>query len=101
MLWATAATTNATSWSHLDDHGMATVIYVESGMQLWVVARPKAGEEEKAYRNFGAARSFVNWDPHLAGDEFYDHEAVLLTAGDSLSVAGFTFHSFCVVDGLT
>lgn len=101
MLWATAATTNATSWFHLDDHGMATVVYVESGMKLWVIARPKAGQEDKAYKNFGAAHSFVNWDPHLAGEKFYDHEAVLLTAGDTLSVANVAFYLFSIVDELT
>jgi hypothetical protein len=89
MLWATASTTNATSYFHLDDYGMATVVYVESGMKLWIVARPKVGLEEKAFRNFGAAHSFEHWDPHSAADNFFDHEAVLLTAGDTLSVAKF------------
>jgi hypothetical protein len=101
LLWATAATAHASSWFHLDDHGMATTVNVESGMKLWIVARPKPGHRDTAYTNFGAARPFSEWEPHFAGEDFFDHEAVLLTAGDSLLVANVALYSSRIIDGLT
>jgi len=68
-------------------------------MKLWIVARPKAGHKNTAYTNFGAARPFSEWEPHFAGEDFFDFEAVLMTSGDSLLVA--SFHSSRIIDGLT
>jgi hypothetical protein len=84
MQWATAGTKHAFSWFHLDDHGMSTVVHVETGSKYWVVARPKRGREEKAYKNFGAAHPFESWEPESSGSEFWDHEGVVLEAGDKL-----------------
>jgi hypothetical protein len=84
MLWATAATTHAVSWFHLDDHGMSTFVHMETGSKYWVVARPKRDRVERAYKNFGAACSFESWVPAGSGSEFWDHEGVVLTAGDKL-----------------
>jgi hypothetical protein len=86
MLWATAATKHAVSWFHLDDHGLGTVIHIETGSKFWVIGRPKAGHEQKAYKNFGAAESFSKWEPESAGTDFWDHEGVVLNAGDTLFV---------------
>jgi endonuclease/exonuclease/phosphatase (EEP) superfamily protein YafD len=84
MLWATAATQHAVSWFHLDDHGTATAVYVETGRKFWVVAVPKVGQEDKSFKNFGAASPFTKWEPERAGAEFWDHEGVVLSAGDRM-----------------
>jgi hypothetical protein len=86
MLWGTAATAHATSWGHMDDHGVATIVKVIAGSKYWVVARPKRDRANMGTAgDMGTANAFTDeWEPSTAGDEFWDMEGVLLRAGDTL-----------------
>jgi hypothetical protein len=41
MVWGTASTRNATTWGHIDDLGMASVIRIMTGRKYWVIMYPK------------------------------------------------------------
>ena len=77
IIWATAATEGATTWPHIDDYGMATFVQVMTGRKLWVVMRPKDGQNTKdAWAGHLAERSPVV--------DHFDCEGVLLQPGDFL-----------------
>jgi hypothetical protein len=86
VLWGTAAPAHATSWPHIDDHGMATVVRVMAGLKYWVVARPKGNRDPKSTAgDMRTGNAFTEkWQPSSAGDEYWDMEGVLLEAGDVL-----------------
>jgi hypothetical protein len=87
MVWATAATKQATTWPHMDDHGLSTIVKVVAGMKYWVVFREKLDEDGMTLRcDLGCNTSFVDerWDPSSANARSWDHEGVLLRAGDIL-----------------
>jgi hypothetical protein len=86
MVWATAATQGATSWGHIDDHGMATIVKVMTGRKYWVVMCPKRNQMSKnANGNMGSIHAYGDgWEPHSACEDLWDHEGVLLEAGDTL-----------------
>jgi hypothetical protein len=93
MVWATAATRNAATWDHIDDHGMATIVKVMVGKKYWVTMRPKA---EKSTVDMGSIRAFLDsFDPGHPSSNNYDHEGILLEAGDIL-YASIPLH-FCVL----
>ena len=84
-LWATAGTRDATSWLHIDDHGLVTIITVVTGSKYWVIARPKRGCNKGSDGDMGSSNAFGGgWEPHLACDDLWDHEGILLEAGDIL-----------------
>ena len=88
MVWATAATKNATTWGHIDDHGMDTIAKVMAGKKYWVTMRPKRKQDESqggSNGDMGSIKAFIDgWEPWGAGELLWDHEAVLLQAGDLL-----------------
>jgi hypothetical protein len=86
MLWGTAATAHATSWAHIDDHGMATIVRVMAGHKYWVIARPRRNRDpDSTAGDMRTANAFVEkWQPSSAGDENWELEGVLLEAGDTL-----------------
>jgi hypothetical protein len=87
MVWATAATRNATTWGHIDDHGMGTVVKIMTGRKYWVIFRPKVDGTKPAVArgDFGSSKAFIDhWVPTSAGDSVWDHEGILLQAGDIL-----------------
>ena len=88
MVWATAATKNATTWGHINDHGMATIVKVMTGKKYWVTMHPKRKQDESqggSNGDMGSIKVFIDgWEPWGAGELLWDHEAVLLQAGDLL-----------------
>jgi len=91
-LWATAATQNATTWTHIDDHGMATIIKIMAGFKYWVILRPKFDRTDLGLNgDMGSINAFASdsgWTPEGPCDTLWDHEAVLLGPGDMLYVNG-------------
>ena len=86
MLWGTAATKDSISWTHVDDHGMATVVTVAAGLKYWVlgVPRRKKGKQESG-SDLGSIRAFgKGWSPSSACETLWDHEGILLRPGDTL-----------------
>jgi hypothetical protein len=89
MQWGTAATKNATSWLHLDDYGLGTVIQNMAGKKYWVVARPKDNQypalNRNAYGDLSSWNAFApGWDTSQPGDKYWDFEGVVLEPGDIL-----------------
>jgi hypothetical protein len=85
VLWGTAATRNATSWPHLDDHGMATIVKVMTGQKYWVVVRPKASQKSGGDGDLFSSNAFPDdWEPDQASETLWDHEGVVLQSGDLL-----------------
>jgi hypothetical protein len=97
MIWGTASTRDATSWTHIDDHGMVTVVTVVAGLKYWVLAVPKrASDKSKSKKNtskkmkdlngdMGTIKAFgKGWSPSTACDSLWDHEAILLGPSDTL-----------------
>jgi hypothetical protein len=91
MIWGTAATESATTWPHIDDHGMATIIKVMTGSKYWVMMRPKQNRpKEDTNGNMNTIHAFgEGWSPHSSCHTLWDHEGVLLRAGDILYVIFF------------
>ena len=66
-------------------NGLATVIKIAVGKQYWVVAREKATQKAGAAGDMASARAYSEeWQPDVAGSEWWDHEGVILRAGDTL-----------------
>jgi hypothetical protein len=88
MVWATAATRNATTWSHIDDHGLATIVKIKTGRKYWVVMCPKQNPAPPGSDgDMGSINAFSKvWQPWGSSHELWDHEAILLEAGDTLYV---------------
>jgi hypothetical protein len=86
-LWATAATENATTWSHIDDHGMGTIIQVMAGYKYWVILHPKRNQGS-AVVDMGSINAFNDkvWSTDNICDAFWEYEGVLLGPGDTLYV---------------
>jgi hypothetical protein len=90
MLWGTAATKDATTWAHIDNHGLATVVKVMTGRKYWVVMFPKHDRGSK--NNLGnlattnAFGSSARWRPSSSCNNLWDHEGVVLEAGDTLYI---------------
>lgn len=86
-LWATAATQNATTWNHIDDHGMGTIIQVMAGYKYWVILRPKH-DQGSALVDMGSINAFndESWMADDVGNAFWEYEGVLLGPGDTLCV---------------
>jgi hypothetical protein len=94
MQWGTAATSNATSYLHLDDYGLATVVKNMAGRKYWVVARPKNNEDPDRPRyaqgDLASRLAFAaHWDSSKPGDKYWDFEGVVLEPGDTLYVSRF------------
>jgi len=102
LIWATAATQNAVSWGHIDGNGAATVVTVITGSKYWVLSCPKTAKagsgKKKPNGNMASIRAFgVGWSPSSACEHLWDHEGILLQAGDVLYATCFTFlHQFNV-----
>jgi hypothetical protein len=89
MLWGTAATKNATSWLHIEDYGLGTIIKLMAGKTYWVIARPKREQITNEHRNmpgdFKSSYAFPDkWNTTLPGEQFWDYEGVVLEPGDTL-----------------
>jgi hypothetical protein len=84
LLWGTVATKHATSWFHVDDYGMATVVKVMTGMKYWVVAHPSPDASEGCYGNPGSVEAFAGWNAEDSGEHLWEYEGVLLTSGNML-----------------
>jgi hypothetical protein len=88
MLWATAGTEHATTWAHIDDHGLATVVKVMTGLKYWVIMYPKKERAKKDTKGDLCTRNAfgtsATWQPSSACGDLWDHEGVLLEAGDTL-----------------
>jgi hypothetical protein len=102
MIWGTAATRNATTWPHIDDHGMATIVKVMTGKKYWVVMRPKRDQSQQSSNgDMDSIRAFPEgWSPSTSCHTVWDHEGVLLQAGDTLYVMFHSFH-FTIWYGFT
>jgi hypothetical protein len=87
MVWGTAATQNATSWPHIDDHGMGTIVKVMAGRKYWVIMRPKDVSNSSSNGDMHSIRAFgQGWETSGSCHTIWDHEGVLLEAGDMLYV---------------
>lgn len=88
MLWATAATQSATTWGHIDDHGLGTIVKIKTGRKYWVVMCPKPNPAPPGSDgDMGSINAFPSaWQPSGSSVELWDHEAILLEAGDILYV---------------
>jgi len=84
LLWGTVANKHATSWIHVDDYGMATGVKVMAGMKYWVIACPSPDSSEGCYGNSGSVEAFLGWNPEDCGEQLWEHEGVILKAGDTL-----------------
>src|ERR1700735_2178998 len=87
MSWGTVSTRDATTWVHIDDLGMGTGIKMVTGCKLWVIAVPKRKTSRNVPTGAGdmsSIHAFSGWSTTEAGDEVWDHEAVLLGPGDTL-----------------
>jgi len=88
MLWGTAATKDATTWTHIDDHGLATVVKVMTGRKYWVTMQRKGVRGAKeTLGNMGTIDAFgpsSAWRPSSSCSNLWDHEGVVLEAGDTL-----------------
>ena len=87
MTWATVSTRGATTLTHMDDHGMGTVIQVMAGYKYWVILRPKCDRRDRPLVDMGSVNAFdgASWDFAR-----WEYEGVLLGPGDTLWV---NFHS--------
>jgi hypothetical protein len=88
MLWGTAATQNATTWAHIDDHGLAMIVKIKTGQKYWVVMCPKRNPGPPGSDgDMGSINVFVDaWLPWGSSAELWDHKAILLEARDTLYV---------------
>jgi hypothetical protein len=88
MTWATASTRGATTWSHIDDHGMGTVIQVMAGYKYWVIHRPKYNDQGFPLVDMGSIDAFNDrsWKEGDISDACWEYEGVLLGPGDTLWV---------------
>lgn len=93
MLWGTAATQDTTTWAHIDDHGLATIVQIKTGLKYWVVMCPKRNAGPPGSDgDMGSINGFANtWEPWSSSSNLWDHEGVLLEAGDTLYVLFSTF----------
>jgi len=90
MKWALVSTQGSYSAWHLDCDGLCTMIEVQTGAKLWVVARPKPGEDIRSFLT--RIDSFLqNLDVTSLNDDRWDCEAVLLTPGTKLCVVSSLF----------
>jgi hypothetical protein len=57
-----------------------------TGRKYWVMMCPKRNQTSKnANGNMGSIHAYGDgWEPHSACDDLWDHEGVLLEAGDTL-----------------
>lgn len=81
--WGLAATAGAHRQMHTDANGFATYVQVKTGMELWIVARPR----EFNYAEFSIILNLV--DLHHANGlipDSYLLEAILLMPGSQLYV---------------
>lgn len=74
--WGTAATRDADSWFHCDDHGFSTAAWVQTGGKYWVLARrinrnPQVDE-------MGSHLIFQDWNVEDIDDKLWEAEAVHL-----------------------
>lgn len=81
MRWGLVSTADTYSVWHIDCDGFATVIEVQTGCKLWVLARPKAG---KSFSSFSNIQTFLDFDPEATNENLWDCEAILLTPGTQL-----------------
>ena len=87
MIWATASTRGATTWSHVDDHGLGTVVQIMTGYKYWVILRPKY-DQGSPLVDMGSVDAFNNssWNVNDICDSPWEYEGVLLGPGDTLCV---------------
>jgi len=86
-IWGTAATSGATTWFHIDDSGFATIVKIMAGSKYWVTSRRKRNATKPGGSgDMGSVKAFggTEWIPHGSATRFWDHEGVLLKAGDTL-----------------
>jgi hypothetical protein len=84
MVWGTAGTRYATSWPHIDDHGMGTLIRNVVGRKYWALARPQPDVEVNGAGDEGSINAYpVEWQRFTSG-EYWDYEGVVLEPGDLL-----------------
>jgi hypothetical protein len=81
MRWGLVSTADTYSVWHIDCDGLATMIEVQTGCKLWVLARPRRDEDLSCFSRLDA---FLNFDADAVNDDRWDCEAVLLTPGSRL-----------------
>lgn len=81
--WGTAATAGATTWHHIDDCGLGTMVQNVAGRKYWVIARPKATSQTSEGK-MHSRKAFTKWEASHPGDEIWDFEGVVLEPGDTL-----------------
>jgi len=87
LSWGLAATEGATSWVHMDDDGLATVIVVKTGVKWWVVLKPrKDSSGDVLSGDLGTSKAYpLSWSvEETSGKNNFDAEGVLLPAGSVL-----------------
>lgn len=86
MVWGTASTQDSTTWLHIDDHGLGTVVTVIAGMKYWVLAVPKEKSSKgKGNGDVGTIDTFGDgWAMGSACETKWDYEGILLCPGDTL-----------------
>lgn len=80
--WGTASTRNALSWIHIDDNGMATVVYPLTGSKWWVLVRFKKNDQR--WDEMGDVSTFDSWSVHEIDEDLWEAEAVHLDSSTAL-----------------
>lgn len=84
--WGLAGTKGATSLTHIDDDGLATVVRIMAGSKYWVVMNSKTPQDDNDYA--GDLKSIdafpVNFSYGDSGAGYFEGEGILLTTGDVL-----------------
>ncbi|EIN03432.1 hypothetical protein PUNSTDRAFT_139555 [Punctularia strigosozonata HHB-11173 SS5] len=92
--WATAATTDATSWPHIDGEGAGTAVVIVQGMKLWCIARRKSFDH--GLETINAVPE--GFEPSAANTDFFEYEMYLLREKDCLIMQPGTLHYVLTVE---
>lgn len=81
MRWALASTGSAHHYWHIDSNGFGTFIKVETGIKLWLIARPKS----QNFEEFATVDIFTSrYVLHESNYDIWDVELIVLEPGDVL-----------------
>jgi hypothetical protein len=89
IIWGTAATRGAFTCGHENDAGVGTISKIMTGSKYWVVSRPKLHKCPPGNQgDMGSTSAFPPnvWSAGSSNHDLWDHEGILLTAGDTLFV---------------
>lgn len=86
LRWGLVATSGAHHWLHIDSDGFGTFLDVKVGIKLWLLGRPKLGQNDPCHKGFASTSIFLSpdFDVNIPCLELWDWEAVVLTPGTRL-----------------